>query len=225
MRPLKSLTLEAMIGRLSAAFGRVPDDGAANLIDYPMHDTLMSGLAMMFFQHPSLLPFQRVMKQNRKRCNLETIFGVQDVPSDTQMREILDGVPIEPVRRLVPELFEGVRRAGWATQFKIHLPTGQHRGDYYTLAVDGSDYLHSTRIQCPGCLRWTDAEGTVHYRHLVVGATLSASRVASGAAAGCGRSPPQQGGRHTSLRDHCREAADGAGAAGASADEGHRHGG
>lgn len=62
MRPLKSLTLEAMIGWLSAAFGRVPDDRAANLIDYPMHDTLMSGFAMMFFQHPSLLPFQRVMK-------------------------------------------------------------------------------------------------------------------------------------------------------------------
>jgi hypothetical protein len=38
--------------------------------------------------------------------------------------------------------------------------------------LDGSEYFHSTAIQCPGCLRWTDAEGTEHYHHLVVGATL-----------------------------------------------------
>jgi hypothetical protein len=166
------MTLEAVIGRLSVAFGRVAEDRAANRIDYSRHDTLMSGFALMFFQHPSLLQFQRAMKKNRQRCNLETVFGVTEVPSDTQMREILDGVPVEPVRRLLSDLFEGVRRAGWAGQFKIHLPTGKHRGDYHTLVLDGSEYFHSTAIQCPGCLRWTDAEGTEHYHHLVVGATL-----------------------------------------------------
>lgn len=172
MRPLKSLTLEGMMSRLSDAFARIPDPRAENLIDYPLPDTLMSGFAMMFFQHPSLLQFQRAMKQKRKRCNLETIFGVQAVPSDTQMREVLDGVPIEPLRRLLPELFEGVRRAGWANQFKIHLPSGQQRGDYYTVVLDGSEYFHSSQIHCPGCLRRPDAHGTVHYSHTVVGATL-----------------------------------------------------
>jgi hypothetical protein len=106
------MTLEAVIGRLSVAFGRVAEDRAANRIDYSRHDTLMSGFALMFFQHPSLLQFQRAMKKNRQRCNLETVFGVTEVPSDTQMREILDGVPVEPVRRLLSDLFEGVRRAG-----------------------------------------------------------------------------------------------------------------
>jgi hypothetical protein len=172
MRPLKSLTLEAMIERLSEAFGRVPDERAEERINYPMHDTLMSGFAMMFFQHPSLLQFQRVMKQKRQRCNLETIFGVKEVPSDTQMREIVDGAPVEPLRRLLPELVEAMRRAGWAEPFKTHVPSGEHQGDYYTLAIDGSEYFHSTKIQCPGCLRRPDAGGTVQYSHQVVGATL-----------------------------------------------------
>lgn len=172
MRPLKSMTLEGMISRLSDAFARIADPRAENLIDYPLPDTLMSGFAMMFFQHPSLLQFQRAMKQKRKRCNLETIFGVQEVPSDTPMREILDGVPLEPLRHLLPELFEGVRRAGWATPFKIHLPSGQHRGDYYTVVLDGSEYFHSSQIHCPGCLRQTDAHGTVQYSHTVVAATV-----------------------------------------------------
>lgn len=172
MRPVKNLTLEAMIGKLSATFSQMPDERAAERIDYSRHDTLMSGFALMFFQHPSLLQFQRAMKQKQRRCNLETIFGVKAVPSDTQMREILDGAPTEPLRRLLPELFEGVRRAGWATQFKVHLPSGQQQGDYYVVAMDGSEYFHSTQIECPGCLRQTDAKGTVHYSHQVVSATL-----------------------------------------------------
>jgi hypothetical protein len=172
MRPLKSLTLQAMIGRLSETFKRIPDERAKDRVNYPLHDTLMSGLALMFYQHPSLLQFQRVMKQKRGRCNLETIFGVNEVPSDTQMREILDGVATEPLRHLLPEMFESVRRAGWAGQFKITVPSGAQRGDYYTLALDGSDYFHSTKIACPGCLTATDGNGVVHYRHTVVAATV-----------------------------------------------------
>ena len=93
MRPLQSLTLEAMIDLLSESFAGLPDTRRPDRVDYSLPDTLMSGFAMMFFQHASLLEFQRKMKQRRGRCNLETIFGVHEVPSDTEMREILDGVP------------------------------------------------------------------------------------------------------------------------------------
>jgi len=36
----------------------------------------------------------------------------------------------------------------------------------------GSDYFHSTHVQCPGCLQRTEANGDVHFRHTVVSATL-----------------------------------------------------
>jgi hypothetical protein len=172
MRPLKSLTLEAMIDLLSTAFGLIPDTRQADRVDYSLHDTLMSGFAMMFFQHPSLLEFQRKMKQRRGRCNLETIFRVHEVPSDTQMREILDGVPVESLRQVLPELFAKGRRAGWGKEFKSTLSSGFHQGDYYTAMLDGSDYFHSTHVQCPGCLRRTEANGELHFRHTVVAATL-----------------------------------------------------
>jgi hypothetical protein len=143
MRPLQSLTLEAMLDVLSTTFGRIPDPRQADRVDYSLHDTLMSGFAMLFLQHPSLLEFQHKMKPRRGRCNLETIFGVHEVPSDTQMREILDGVPPELLRQVLPALFEKVRRAGWAKEFKSTVPSGDHQGDYYTGVLDGSDYFHS----------------------------------------------------------------------------------
>jgi len=172
MRPLKSLTLETLVELLATTFDELEDSRAAAQLTYRLRDTVMSGFALMFFQHPSLLQFQRAMQQKRRRCNLQTIFGVHEVPSDTQMREILDGVEPEPLRALLPQLCEKVRRAGWGGRFTTPLPSGQHQGTYYTVALDGSEYFHSTHIQCPHCLRQPDAKGQVHYSHLVVGATL-----------------------------------------------------
>ena len=172
MRPLTSLTLEAMIDLASQTFAPVPDPRDPERVDYSLHDTLMSGLAMMFFQYPNLLEFQRKMKQRRHRCNLETIFGVHDVPSDTQMRDILDGVPVELIRALLPALFDKIRRAGWATEFTTELSSGSTPGPYYTLMLDGSDYFHSTRLRCPGCLERHDSSGQGHFRHTVVSGTL-----------------------------------------------------
>ena len=172
MRPLQSLTLEAMIDTLSSTFRYIPDPRRADRVDYSLHDTLMSGFAMMFFQHPSLLEFQRKMRQRRGRCNLEPLFGVTQVPSDTQMRAILDGVPPELLRPLLPALFAKIRRVGWGAEFKSTVPSGAAQGAYYTVMLDGTDYFHSTQLQCPGCLHRTDGHGHVQYRHTVVAATL-----------------------------------------------------
>jgi hypothetical protein len=98
----------------------------------------MSSFAMMFFQYPHLREFQRKMQQRRHQCNLETIFGVREVPSDTQMRDILDGVPVELIRALLPAVFENIRRAGWAKEFTTTLSSGVAQGPYDTLMLDGS---------------------------------------------------------------------------------------
>jgi hypothetical protein len=126
----------------------------------------------MFFQHRSLLEFQRRMKERRGRCNLETLFGVCDVPSDSQMRDILDPLSPEPLRQLLPVLFEKIRRAGWAKSLKTQLTAGTSQGDYYVVALDATQYFHSTKLQCPSCLMKTDQSGQLHYSHSVVGATL-----------------------------------------------------
>jgi hypothetical protein len=172
MRPLTSLTLEAMVALVSQSFTPIPDPRAPDRVDYSLHDTLMSGFAMMFFQYPNLLEFQRKMKQRRHQCNLETIFGVHEVPSDTQMRDILDGVPVELLRPLLPALFEKIRRAGWAKEFTTTVASGADQGTYYTLMLDGSDYFHSTHLRCPSCLQRHDSAGQVHFRHTVVSGTL-----------------------------------------------------
>ena len=168
MRPLRSLTFEAFRDLLAKTFKTIRDKRDPRRITWELPAVLMSAFAMFFFQHPNLLEYQRRMKKKSGRSNLERVFEVEDIPSDTQMREILDGAPTEPLRRVLPEVFERMRRIGWTVKFVTEV-AGQK---YYTVALDGSEYFHSTKIECPGCLRRKSIKGEVNYSHVVVGATL-----------------------------------------------------
>ena len=86
---------------------------------------MLSAFAMFFFQHPSMLQFQHKLKQRTGRSNLESIFAIKDVPSDTQLRDILDGAPFEPIRRLLAVIFERYRRSGWASEFRTSEALGK----------------------------------------------------------------------------------------------------
>src|SRR5215475_5307368 len=169
MRPLKKLTFDAFRDELARTFAQIEDTRAPQRLTWELPAVLMSAFAMLFFQHPSLLEYQRRMKQQRGQSNLERVFGVEAIPSDTQMREILDGVPTEPLRRLLPQTFEQMRRVGWTVRFVTEV-AGK---TYYPVVLDGSEYLHSTQIHCPHCLHQRQANGETHYSHLVVGATVT----------------------------------------------------
>jgi hypothetical protein len=94
----------------------------------------------MFFPPRSRLEFQRPMKERRRRSHLETLSGGCAVPSDSPMRDILAPLPGEPVRPLLPALFEKMRRGGWAKRFQTRLATGNQQGDY---SSDGGERVNT----------------------------------------------------------------------------------
>jgi hypothetical protein len=169
MRPLTKLTFAAFRDLLATIFAGIADQRDPRRLTWELPAVLMSAFAMLFFQHPSLLEYQRRMQQRTGRSNLERVFAVGEIPSDTQMREILDGVPTEPLRRVLPQTFEQMRRVGWTTRFVTEV--GDEK--YDPTVLDGSEYFHSTQIHCPSCLRQRQANGEMHYSHVVVGATVT----------------------------------------------------
>jgi hypothetical protein len=138
-------------------------------ITWELPAVLMSAVARLFFQHPSLLAYQRRMQQRSGRSNLERVFGVEEIPSDTQMREILEGVPTEPLRQVLPQTFEQMRRVGWTTRCVTEV-AGK---PYSPTVLEGSEYFHSTQMHCPSCLRQRQANGETHDSHVMVAATVT----------------------------------------------------
>ena len=91
---------------LATRFARVPDPRRPGS-PIPLSDALMSAFAMFSLKDPSLLAFD----ERRSDGNLKRLFGIGQIPSDTQMREILD--PVDPerlaacLRRRVPPVAAG----------------------------------------------------------------------------------------------------------------------
>jgi hypothetical protein len=165
MRKPKYLSFDELMKFISQEFMKIPEHRAADKVKYELRDCLMSGLAMMFFQHPSLLQYQEKMKQGRGKSNLERIFQTSSIPSDTQMREILDEVEKEPLRVLLKKLFERTRRYGVAAaQWAIESD--------YLVVLDATQYFSSGQIQCASCLTRTNKKGETRYCHQVLPATI-----------------------------------------------------
>ena len=100
--PRKHLSSDALFRILYDTFQDVPDPRTGNpTISLP--DALMSGFAIFALKEPSMLAFDQRRQQDEK--NLQMIFHMQHVPSDTRMREILDPVDDEQLRPAFGKIF------------------------------------------------------------------------------------------------------------------------
>ncbi len=146
---------------LSARFSAVTDTRQKAKSDHLMHDVLMGGLAMMFFQDPSLLQFQQRMEDETHMNNLSTMFQVRSIPKDSQMREVVDEVAPEELAPLFDDFFRPLQRGK-------HLEHYQILGGRYLVTLDGSQYFTSEKISCPGCLIREGKKGAIRYSHQIV---------------------------------------------------------
>ncbi|MDR3356948.1 MAG: hypothetical protein LBO04_07170 [Spirochaetaceae bacterium] len=93
--------IKRLPGSLRAAGDRIPDvRRGGNVLRHRITDVLMCAFAVFFFLYPSLLRFQRAMKSLRRRNNMETLFGVSEIPCDNTIRELMDGIAPEALSRL-----------------------------------------------------------------------------------------------------------------------------
>jgi hypothetical protein len=77
----------------------------------------MSAMAVFALKDPSLLFFQ----QRRNDENMKSLFRILNVPSDTQMRTILD--PLEPdlLRPLFNDVFRQLQRGKGASPYRSRM--------------------------------------------------------------------------------------------------------
>lgn len=160
MHPKKHLQFNALRQSLSDHFFAINDLRQQSKLDHQLHDCLMSGFAMMFFQDPSILEFQRKLEEKSQFSNLSSVFQVKSVPKESQMRDTLDCVDS---RHLFPIFSDWLHRL----QRGKHLAQYRFLDRYYLVPIDGSQYFSSTKIHCPGCLHTTSKKGTRYYHQIL----------------------------------------------------------
>ena len=84
--------------RLIAAVRRcclsIPDTRQGQNTTYAMADFGMAAFSAFFMQSPSFLAHQRHLAAGHGRSNCQTLFAIERIPCDNQIRAMLD--PIEP---------------------------------------------------------------------------------------------------------------------------------
>ena len=108
----------------------------------------MAGLALFSLKDPSLLAFcGRALDHN-----LRSVFGLQAIPSDTQMREILDEVDPQAVRPFFKDVFRQLQR-GKVLEDYVFLD------GCYLVALDGVEYFRSKKVHCDHCMNCQHKNG------------------------------------------------------------------
>src|SRR2546425_4061756 len=156
----KHLAADALFRLVQSGFASLPDYRVGET-EIALADTLMSAFAMFSLKAPSLLAFDK----ERAEGNLHTIYGIERVPCDTHMRDILDPVSPEGLRPVFKSVFRQVQR-GKALEPMVFFD------DCYLLALDGTGYFASKTIHCASCLRKVHRNGSMTYYHQMLGAAI-----------------------------------------------------
>lgn len=156
------LSADALFRLVRSTFRAVPDSRSA-AAEIPMGDALMAGFAVFALKAPSLLAFDD--QRRNDEANLKSLFGIQHVPSDTQMRTILDNVDPPELRPAYTDVFRQLQRGKALEPLVFFL-------GHYLMALDGTSYFSSEKVHCPSCLEKKSRNGNVSYSHQMLGAAL-----------------------------------------------------
>jgi hypothetical protein len=156
----KHLSADALFGLVRNGFAHIPDYRLSEP-DISLVDALMAAFAMFSLKAPSLLAFDK----ERAEGNLHTIYGIERVPCDTSMREILDPLSPKWLRPVFTSVFRQLQR-GKALEAMTFLD------GHYLLALDGTEYFSSKTIHCASCLHRVHRNGSSTYAHQMLGAAI-----------------------------------------------------
>ena len=143
------------------AAGGFPDTRKGSNSRYPVPDAVMSAYAVFFLQSPSWLACQRAMQEEKGASNALTLFGVAKVPTDNQVRRLLDPAGPELLHGAFRGLLELLEGSGALERYRVL--------DGRTLvALDGTDFHSPEKISCPDCLAARHRDGRTVFSHKAV---------------------------------------------------------
>lgn len=157
----EELGLDQLMKRIKQSFGEFSDKRTGQNRQYEMVDAGMGAFSVFFTQSPSFLTYQQDLKRRKGRSNAESLFGMEQIPSDNQIRSLLDPVAPAYVSGVFREMYQRLERAGVLKEYRSH-------GHCLLIALDGTEYFSSQKIHCEKCGNRELSNGATNYYHSVL---------------------------------------------------------
>lgn len=136
-----------------------PDKRVGKNTSITMEDIVLSAFSIFHMQSPSFLQFQNNMLKKEGKCNAQSLFGIEKIPSDNHIRDILDNVEPHYLQPLYDKQLKYLKEAGILDRYQYM--------QRYPVALDGTQYYSSEKIHCEKCLSRKHND-TTHYLHQAV---------------------------------------------------------
>jgi hypothetical protein len=159
-----SLHFDLLMTELSEYFETLPDSRSERR-QYSLGDTLKSAFAMFSLKSPSLLNFRE--RTRTEDGNLQRIYRIAEIPSDTQMRTILDEVESSSLDYPFAEIHAHLRSSGLLDGYRL-----AEAENALIVSVDGVEHFSSTKVHCPCCTVKTHRDGKQSYHHAALCAVI-----------------------------------------------------
>ena len=159
----KAISIEPseLIEFLDQELHELPDKRKGRNLKYQVKNVVKAAFSVFFTQSPSFLSHQSLMKQKKGKDNAKSLFKIEEIPSDNQIRKILDPIPEEKVCVTFKTVYEWLSKNQIINQF-------EYLDNQILLALDGTEYYQSQKINCPHCNCRKHKNGSTTYYHQVV---------------------------------------------------------
>jgi hypothetical protein len=154
-------SFETLIKSLRGAIQVFPDKRMGNNLTYTMEDAALGAFSVFFTQCPSFLAHQKAMEEAKGKSNAQTIFGLEKIPTDNHIRDLLDPVSPEVVFPVFDDAFQLLDKAGHINQFRVF------NGDLL-ISLDGTWFFSSKKLHCENCCKINHKDGSTTYYHSVL---------------------------------------------------------
>ena len=158
----QKLSLQNLLGHFRQRWAKLPDlRKPNNNMKYAVADGVLAAFAVFFMQSSSFLAHQRLLQSKKGRSNARSLFQVDEIPSDPQIRNLVDTLFCEDFQEDFWFLLDELKEQQRLLQFRNELNT-------YSIALDGVNFFSSENISCPKCLKREDRSGTEHFYHSAI---------------------------------------------------------
>ena len=160
--PEATLSFAQLLKRLHDGIAAMSDPRqASNATTYSLSDAVLGAFAMFFMQCDSFLEHQRQMQSRRGQDKAQSLFGLTQVPTNNQIKNILDAIPVTALLGIFGWVFERLQQSG---VLNADLSLNQT----WLVALDGTAYFSSQKLCCEQCSSRTHKTGSVTYFHSAI---------------------------------------------------------
>ena len=162
----KRISFSTLTGLLNSASDDLPEHRKGKNVTYSLQDAVLGAFSVFFMQSASFLAHQEEMQSHEGRNNATSLFGLKAIPSDNQIRNLLD--PLEP-----SHLYPVFAKVSSLLEENGELQAFRTYRDNLLIILDGTQYFWSKEIHCVNCSHRTHLDETSYF-HTVITAVIAA---------------------------------------------------